>query len=91
MMRIRFGLILKITERAKSYIPQTALFHKTTRFTSEIITLFRGPPQSFFSGSHPSYSYLPSHLRNGEHCHLFQSAVSFIHSFTSSHLNGGSP
>ena len=29
-MRIRFGLILKITVWTKSYIPQTALFHKTT-------------------------------------------------------------
>ena len=26
---------------------QTAIFHKTTRFTSEIITLFRVPPQLF--------------------------------------------
>ena len=30
-----------------SYTSKTSLFHKTTRFTSEIITLFRVPPQLF--------------------------------------------
>ena len=46
-MRIRFGLILKITERTKSYISLKTLFCKITRITSEIITLFRVPPQLF--------------------------------------------
>ena len=47
---------------------KTMLFHKTTRFISKILTLFRVPPQLFqlfpwgerggdalFSGSHPNY------------------------------------
>ena len=34
------------------YASKTTLFYKTTRFTSEITTLFRVPPQLF----HPNYS-----------------------------------
>ena len=39
LMRIWFGLILTHNK--------TPLFHKTTQFTSEIITLFRVSPQLF--------------------------------------------
>ena len=48
-MRIWFGLILKITVWTKSYISlkKKPLFCKITRITSEIITLFRVPPQLF--------------------------------------------
>ena len=53
MMRIWFGLILKITvseriskitARTKSYVSLKTLFYKITRITSEITTLFRVPP-----------------------------------------------
>ncbi len=43
-----------------SYTSKTSLFHKTTRFTSEIITLFRVPPQLF----HLSAQSKISHLQN---------------------------
>ena len=47
-MRIRFGLILKITERTKSYKPpKQHYFIKTPEIQAKL---------PIFSGSHPNYS-----------------------------------
>ena len=48
MMRIRFGLILKITERTKSYKPPKQHYFIKTPETQAKLPIF--------SGSHPNYS-----------------------------------
>jgi len=58
-MRIRFGLILKITERTKSYKPPKQHYFIKTPETQAKLPLF--------SGSHPNYS--------SKHCSLFINAV----------------
>ena len=55
MMRIRFGLILKITERMKSYAPL-----KLQYFTKQPDSRAK---LSLFSGSHPNYSIIPTFHR----------------------------
>ena len=56
-MRIRFGLILKITGGRNLINLSNNAISQNTRITSEIITLFRIPPQLFL----PKMRYFTKH------------------------------
>ena len=60
MMRIRFGLILKITERTKSYKPPKQHYFIKTPETQAKLPIF--------SGSHPNYSNVYETFRDHYLC-----------------------